>query len=129
MYKRQVETDPCAPDKALLERLQAVFAAKPVSYTHLGTVLTEYEALVGKSFLDPLDDLTRLKNQLAVHPFFVGTSVAVSYTHLDVYKRQVFTPKHPRTRPVLKYVLEAEEKLDENGLMERAMAGIRWVRI
>ena len=41
----------------------------------------------------------------------------------------VFTPKHPRTRPVLKYVLEAEEKLDENGLMERAMAGIRWVRI
>lgn len=43
----------------------------------IGTVLTEYEALVGKSFLDPLDDLTRLKNQLAVHPFFVGTSVVV----------------------------------------------------
>lgn len=26
-----VETDPCAPDKALLERLQAVFAAKPAA--------------------------------------------------------------------------------------------------
>ena len=41
----------------------------------------------------------------------------------------VFTPKHPRTRPVLKYVLEAEEALDEAGLVERAMSGIRWVKI
>lgn len=43
----------------------------------IGAVLTEYEALVSKSFLDPLDDLTRLKNQLAAHPFFAGAFVAV----------------------------------------------------
>jgi len=41
----------------------------------------------------------------------------------------VFTPKHPRTHPILKYVLEAEQKLDEAGLTERALAGIRWVKI
>ena len=44
----------------------------------IGAVLTEYEALVSKSFLDPLDDLTRLKNQLAAHPFFAGAFVAVA---------------------------------------------------
>lgn len=41
----------------------------------------------------------------------------------------VFTPKHPRTRPILKYVLEAEQALDSEGLMERAMEGIRRIKI
>ncbi|MDD6174791.1 MAG: PD-(D/E)XK nuclease family protein [Firmicutes bacterium] len=42
-----------------------------------GLVLTEYEALVSKSFLDPLDDLTRLANQLTAHPFFAGATVVL----------------------------------------------------
>ncbi len=42
-----------------------------------GLVLTEYESLVCKSFLDPLDDLARLKNQLAEHPFFAGATVVL----------------------------------------------------
>lgn len=41
----------------------------------------------------------------------------------------VFTPKHPRTRPVLKYVELAEQELDVDGLIERAVAGIRAVKI
>ncbi|MBQ5795827.1 MAG: tRNA 4-thiouridine(8) synthase ThiI, partial [Kiritimatiellae bacterium] len=41
----------------------------------------------------------------------------------------VFTPRHPRTKPILKFVLEAEENLDTEGLMERAIAGIRRVKI
>ena len=32
----------------------------------------------------------------------------------------VFTPKHPRTRPVLEYVLKAEQKIDWSELLERA---------
>lgn len=40
-----------------------------------GLILTEYDALVSQSFLDPLDDLTRLKNQLASHAFFGGSTV------------------------------------------------------
>ena len=35
----------------------------------------------------------------------------------------VFTPKHPRTRPHLDEILRAEEALDVEGLIERAIAG------
>ncbi len=35
----------------------------------------------------------------------------------------VFTPKHPRTRPHLDEILKAEETLDVEGLIERAIAG------
>ncbi|MEY8359003.1 tRNA uracil 4-sulfurtransferase ThiI [Anaerotruncus colihominis] len=35
----------------------------------------------------------------------------------------VFTPKHPKTKPRLGYVLEAEEKLDGGALLERAFEG------
>jgi thiamine biosynthesis protein ThiI len=33
----------------------------------------------------------------------------------------VFTPKHPRTRPVLEKVLAEENKLDFNALVEEAL--------
>ena len=35
----------------------------------------------------------------------------------------VFTPKHPKTRPELEKVIEAESVLDVEGLIERAVAG------
>ncbi|MCR5484070.1 MAG: tRNA 4-thiouridine(8) synthase ThiI [Clostridiales bacterium] len=41
----------------------------------------------------------------------------------------VFTPKHPRTRPVLKYVLEAESALDCEKLVNDAAEGARYVLI
>ncbi len=41
----------------------------------------------------------------------------------------VFTPKHPRTRPILHYVVEAEQKMDEEALIARAIDGIRRVKI
>jgi thiamine biosynthesis protein ThiI len=41
----------------------------------------------------------------------------------------VFTPKHPRTRPVLDKVIEAEKALDTEALMQRAIEGIRRVKI
>lgn len=37
----------------------------------------------------------------------------------------VFTPKHPRTRPILKYVQQAEEAVDGEVLIERALAHVR----
>ncbi len=37
----------------------------------------------------------------------------------------VFTPKHPRTKPILQYVLQAEEALDGEALMERAISNVR----
>ena len=37
----------------------------------------------------------------------------------------VFTPKHPRTRPVLKYVKEAEQKVDFAPLVEEALQNLK----
>ena len=36
----------------------------------------------------------------------------------------VFTPRHPRTKPILEKVIRAEEKLDREALMERAIEGM-----
>ena len=47
----------------------------------------------------------------------------------DVYKRQVFTPRHPATRPVLEDVVQAESVLDIDGLVAKALEGETWVRV
>ncbi|MCI8538617.1 MAG: tRNA 4-thiouridine(8) synthase ThiI [Oscillospiraceae bacterium] len=41
----------------------------------------------------------------------------------------VFTPKHPRTRPTLEEVAEAEQALDVDGLVEEAFQGIERIKI
>ena len=41
----------------------------------------------------------------------------------------VFTPRHPRTRPKLADVIEAESRLDVDALVERAVAGVRKIVI
>ena len=41
----------------------------------------------------------------------------------------VFTPRHPRTRPSLKYVEEAEAALDVEGLVEDCLKDLRWTMI
>lgn len=47
----------------------------------LAMILGAYDALIAESFLDPLDDLTRLAEQLRLHPFFAGRTVL-----LDAFK-------------------------------------------
>lgn len=37
----------------------------------------------------------------------------------------VFTPKHPRTRPILKYVKEAQDKADFDALVEEALENLK----
>lgn len=41
----------------------------------------------------------------------------------------VFTPKHPRTKPVLKYVKEAEEKAGFGEMIERAVSNLKITNI
>ena len=41
----------------------------------------------------------------------------------------VFTPKHPRTRPVLKYVKEAQEKANFEPMVEEALANLKVTEI
>lgn len=52
--------------------------------SELSLILSAYDALVTQSYVDPLDDLTRLKNVLQEHNFFAGYTVALdsfqSYT-------------------------------------------------
>jgi ATP-dependent helicase/nuclease subunit B len=45
--------------------------------TEISLILSSYDALVGQSYIDPLDDLTRIKNILEVHKFFEGYTVAL----------------------------------------------------
>ncbi len=41
----------------------------------------------------------------------------------------IFTPKHPRTRPQLKYVKKAEDALDVNALITAAVSGVKMTNI
>lgn len=41
----------------------------------------------------------------------------------------IFTPKHPRTRPVLKYVKEAQEKANFEPMIEEALANLKVTEI
>jgi len=41
----------------------------------------------------------------------------------------VFTPKHPRTKPVLKFVEQAEASMDMEGLISRAVNGTETIKI
>ena len=43
--------------------------------------------------------------------------------------RIVFTPKHPRTRPVLKYVKEAQERAGFDEMIERALSNLKITNI
>ena len=69
-----------APDK-----LAAAAAGLPGALRskteELALILDAYDALVAESYLDPLDDLSRLAQQLHRHPFFDGRTVL-----LDAFK-------------------------------------------
>ena len=41
----------------------------------------------------------------------------------------VFTPKHPKTKPTLAQLIEAEKKLDRQALIERAMENIEKIKV
>ena len=41
----------------------------------------------------------------------------------------VFTPKHPRTKPVLKFVEQAEQAMDMENLIDRAVKGTECMKI
>ena len=41
----------------------------------------------------------------------------------------VFTPKHPKTKPTLAQLLKAEEKLDRQALIERALADVEKIKV
>ena len=67
------------PDKAI----------DPVSYTHL--TLKAYEEMTGKKLDDKVTDaaMDELVTTGELNKSIDGDSQAVSYTHLDVYKRQI----------------------------------------
>ena len=41
----------------------------------------------------------------------------------------VFTPKHPKTKPTLGQLIHAEEKLDREALMEKALSGVEKIKV
>ena len=75
------------------------YRSKPVSYTHLGDEVVGIDMDIAKAIADEMGKELEIKNMdfdgalLAVQQGkadFVAAGVsAVSYTHLDVYKRQI----------------------------------------
>ena len=67
------------------------------------------------------------KDEVIERARFIGTFETSILPYEDCCT--VFTPKHPRTRPQLKYVEEAESVLDVEGLVEEAINNIKFIRI
>ena len=67
------------------------------------------------------------KDEVIERGRFIGTFETSILPYEDCCT--VFTPKHPRTRPQLKYVEEAESVLDINALVEEAVSNIKFIRI
>ena len=79
-----------------------------------------------------------MKRSLALAFLWAGAAfsqeiVDISYK-IDTYETSiepyedcctVFTPRHPRTKPVLKYVKEAQERADFGALVEEAMQNLK----
>ncbi len=58
--------------------------------SELSLIFSAYDALVAQSYVDPLDDLTRLKNVLQEHDFFTGYTVALdSFQSYTVQEYQI----------------------------------------
>ena len=95
-------TSRCMPFKQEKLADTCVYCGKPVSYTHLDVYKRQVFSLYGKKRLlrisdcDHGDIIAAFPKRHFVEPFFIGEAgqceplVPVSYTHLDVYKRQVF---------------------------------------
>jgi len=61
----------------------------------------------------------------------ISRKIGTLETSIEPYEDccTVFTPKHPRTKPVLHYVEQAETVLDTEGLTERAIANLKITKI
>ncbi len=61
----------------------------------------------------------------------IARKIGTFETSIEPYEDccTVFTPKHPRTKPVLKYVEQAEKELDCEALMERALENLKLTHI
>lgn len=61
----------------------------------------------------------------------ISRKIGTFETSIEPYEDccTVFTPKHPRTRPILKYVEQAQDKLNSSELIENALADLKVTRI
>ncbi len=61
----------------------------------------------------------------------ISRKIGTFETSIEPYEDccTVFTPKHPRTRPILKYVQQAQDKLNSSELIENALADLKVTRI
>lgn len=67
------------------------------------------------------------KDEIVTRARSIGTFEISSLPYDDCCS--LFTPKHPNTRPTEDLLIEAEKKLDVEGLIERALAGRIYIKI
>lgn len=61
----------------------------------------------------------------------ISRKIGTFETSIEPYEDccTVFTPKHPRTKPVLKYVEQAQNEMNCDELIEKALAGLKVTKI
>lgn len=114
----------------LLQAVETPEGAHPLSSTlrqkakELSLILEAYDALVAQSYVDPLDDLTRLKALLEEHAFFKNCVVALdSFQSFTVQEYQIIAAMLEQADEV--YVSLCTDALDDP---ERGMGLFSLVR-
>lgn len=82
-----------------------------------GLVMAAYEALVSQSYIDPLDDLTRLKNALATTPFFEDYTVMVdAFAGFTMQELEVLTLILRQAKETVVAVCVDQDPEKDNGM-------------
>ncbi|MGI5976798.1 MAG: tRNA uracil 4-sulfurtransferase ThiI [Candidatus Limivicinus sp.] len=83
------------------------------------------QAVIDMPVLQPLIGMD--KEEIVQHARRIGTFDTSILPYEDCCT--VFTPRHPRTKPTVAEVAEAESVLDIDGLVEEALQGIERIRV
>ncbi len=95
---------------------------------------------VASQTMEALNITDEISNQLILRPLIgmdkeeivkISRKIGTFETSIQPYEDccTVFTPKHPKTRPVLSEILIEEQKLDVDGLVQSTLENIEIIRI
>ena len=83
------------------------------------------QSVIDLPVLQPLVGMD--KTDIIAHARKIGTFETSILPYEDCCT--VFTPRHPKTRPTVAEVAEAESVMDIDGLVQEAVAGIERIKI
>lgn len=123
----------------IMRRMMMRVAERIAYKRHCGALITgESLGQVASQTMDALHLTDSVTDALILRPLIgmdkeeivkISRKIGTFETSIQPYEDccTVFTPKHPRTKPVLRDILKEEAKLDIEGLVERCMERIEIV--